>query len=147
MCKVDFYSLDDKCEYKLKYVVIVAEYQDRFIIVKHKDRATWEIPGGRIEDGESFDKAAQRELYEETGALEFELLPVAFYSVTREGTTSYGLLYYSKVRDLGKLPNFEIEKIEMVKSLPENLTYPQIQPDLFKKVMMGLESFHSIVGK
>lgn len=144
MCKVDFYSLDDKYKYQLKYVVIVAEYQGSFIVVKHKDRATWEIPGGHIEEGESLDRAAQRELYEETGALNFEFTPVAVYSVTREGAPSFGILYYSKVTELGKLPDFEIEQVELVRRLPKSLTYPQIQPELFDKVVMELEGLQAV---
>jgi 8-oxo-dGTP diphosphatase len=36
---------------------------------------------------------------------------------------------------MGELPNFEIEEIKFVDELPENLTYPDIQPHLFEKVI------------
>ena len=35
----------------------------------------WEIPGGGIDPGESFEEAAAREIVEETGITEFELGP------------------------------------------------------------------------
>ena len=41
--------------------------------MRHKDRSTFEIPGGHIEDGEDYISCAKRELYEETGAKEFDL--------------------------------------------------------------------------
>ena len=42
---------------------------------------SFEIPGGHIEPGESPEQAARRELYEETGALDYTLQPVGVYGV------------------------------------------------------------------
>lgn len=50
--------------------VIVVCFEDagraRFLLVRHEDRG-WELPGGRIEGGESPEAAAGREFAEETG--------------------------------------------------------------------------------
>ena len=68
---VRFYdSIDDT---KLKYAVIVALYQNKWVFCKHKERNTYEIPGGHRERGETIDTAAKRELCEETGALHFTI--------------------------------------------------------------------------
>lgn len=40
-------------------------------------------------------------------------------------------VWYFKVR---KLPNFEIEKIDLLERIPDNWTYPEIQPKLLKKI-------------
>ncbi|MFR7445451.1 MAG: NUDIX domain-containing protein [Sellimonas intestinalis] len=42
---------------------------------------TYEVPGGHREAGETIDETARRELYEETGATDFDLFPVCVYSV------------------------------------------------------------------
>lgn len=44
------------------------------------------------------------------------------------------MLYYANIFKLGKLPDLEMERIEFFDDLPDRLTYPFIQPDLFRKV-------------
>lgn len=131
--KVEFHDLN--CINELKYVVIQAKYKGQWIFVRHKDRETWEIPGGHIENDELADKAAERELKEETGALEFYLKPICNYSVSRGDKKSYGRLYFAEVNKLGNLAQFEIAEIIFRDELPNNLTYEKIQPYLFKKVI------------
>ncbi len=136
MFEVEFYDNGIISEDKLKYVVIQAEYDGKWILVRHKDRETWEIPGGHIEVGEIPKDAASRELYEETGAKNFTLKLLCIYSARhlKNNTISYGQLYYSKVTELDNLPDSEIEEIKFANSLPENISYPHILPFLFQKV-------------
>ena len=76
--KIEFY--DEISPSLLRFSVIIAHSRGKLVLCKHKERDTYEFPGGHIEPGESAEEAARRELYEETGAVEFELQPVCAYS-------------------------------------------------------------------
>ena len=140
MAIVRFYKPDFVPGGKLIYSVICARVCDKWIFVRHRDRTSWEIPGGHIEDGESPDEAAYRELKEETGARDFDLECVATYSVEKDGNMGYGRLYFAEVRQHGCLPDTsEIAMVMFSFHLPENLTYPDIQPLMFRRTIKYLK--------
>lgn len=49
--------------------VVLLDTDDRVLLIRSKwdGRSLWFTPGGRIEEGESPEEAARRELHEETG--------------------------------------------------------------------------------
>jgi 8-oxo-dGTP diphosphatase len=135
MAIVNFHDILFEPAEGLIYSVIAARYAGKWIFVRHHERSNWEIPGGHIENNESPFVAAGRELMEETGAVEFILDCVSTYSVEKDGNTGYGRLFLAEVSKLGELPgNSEIAELIMKDNLPENLTYPDIQPHLFRRV-------------
>ena len=117
----------------LGYAVIVSRYQGQWVFCKHRQRETWEIPGGRRKPEEFILDTAHRELFEETGAADYTLSPVCVYCVAGD-TRSYGLLCFAEVRSFAALPDLEIERIALFDELPEALTHPAIQPFLFEQV-------------
>lgn len=138
MLKVNFYdSVDDA---KLKFAVIVSRYNNHWVFCKHKERNTYECPGGHREKDEIIENTAKRELWEETGAKSFELFPVCVYSVSGKDEVidsneeSFGMLYFAEIHSFGELPPLEIECVRLFDVLPENWTYPEIQPKLLQKV-------------
>lgn len=135
MVQVTFHDPNLIPEAQLKFAVIAARYDGQWVFVRHKQRATWEIPGGHREPGEAIGDTARRELQEETGALEFSLRPLTVYGVTRDGVTTYGMLFSAEITQLGPLSEaVEIGEITLTDSLPAALTYPAIQPTLYRYV-------------
>ena len=149
---VNFYDkVDDTL---LKFAVIIAKTQGRYVFCKHRERNTWEVPGGHREPGEVILDTAKRELYEETGAAAFDIRQVCAYSVKEDGYAgqeSFGMLYYADISSfqtelrsesygegvvlIGELEELhsEIEKIMITDKMPEAWTYPEIQPKLLEK--------------
>ncbi|PRR78121.1 putative 8-oxo-dGTP diphosphatase YtkD [Clostridium liquoris] len=139
MFKINFYKLNTIEDNKLLFAVIMTRFNGQWLYVRHRDRNTWEIPGGHREENENINDTASRELFEETGATKFRLTPICVYSVERDETIDYtesfGQLFYSEVEELDNLLHFEISEIKLFDDIPDNLTYPLIQPFLHKKVL------------
>lgn len=133
MIKVNFYdSIEDSL---FKFAVIISKFNGKWVFCKHKERNTFECPGGHREENELIDETAKRELWEETGALKYKINPVCAYSVDKDGEEVFGMLYFADIYEFEKIPLFEIEKIELFDELPTEWTYPLIQPLLIKQVM------------
>lgn len=138
---IKFYNLDILPNDKLEFAVILSKHRDKFIFVKHKNRDTWEIPGGKREIDESILETGVRELKEETGADSFEINPICEYSVTLNNETKYGRLFFATIRSFNPLSQFEIQEVKLFDKLPENLTYPNIQPKLFKEILLRTQNY------
>ena len=130
MLKVCFY--DSVKDSLIEFAVIVSKYNGKWVFCKHKERNTFECPGGHREKGEKIEETARRELWEETGAINYNLHPICVYSVVKEIEETFGMLYFAEIYEFEKLPSHEIEKIELFDDLPTQWTYPQIQPLLLK---------------
>ena len=139
MLEVKFYdSVDDSL---LKFAVIISQSNGKWVFCKHKERDTYEVPGGHREAGENIVETAKRELQEETGAVKFEIKPIYVYSVTGKtrvnntGEETFGLLCFAEITEFAKELHSEMEKVVLMDKLPENWTYPLIQPKLIEKYL------------
>jgi 8-oxo-dGTP diphosphatase len=135
--EVKFYeNVEDS---KLKFAVIISKSDGKWVFCKHKERDTYEIPGGHRENGEKIEDTAKRELNEETGAEIFNIEPICVYSVTGKnrvnetGEESFGMLYYADIKSFNQELHSEMEKIVLLDELPIEWTYPLIQPLLVKE--------------
>lgn len=132
--QIRFY--DEVDDALLKFAVIISKSNGKFVFCKHKERDTYEVPGGHREMNEDIFETAKRELNEETGAVDFDITPICVYSVTAkdnfDGEETFGMLYYADIRTFEEIHS-EIEKIIITDTLPLKWTYPLIQPELLKK--------------
>ena len=118
MVEVRFYDKEKVNDALLKFAVIIARSNGKWVFCKHKD-------------------TARRELYEETGALEYSLTPVCVYSVTApdnfDGQETFGMLYFADIRRFEEELHSEIEKIILTDELIGSWTYPLIQPKMIEE--------------
>lgn len=130
--KVKFYeTVDDSL---LKFAVIISKTNGKWVFCKHRERETYEAPGGHREENENILDTAKRELYEETGAINFDIKPVCVYSVTiGESEESFGMLYFADIYSFENELHSEIEKIIICNDLVSSWTYPLIQPRLIEE--------------
>lgn len=137
MLEVNFY--DTVSDELLKFAVIIARTKGKWVFCKHKERDTYEVPGGHRELGETILDTAKRELREESGAVEFDIKPVCAYSVKgktkvneRDEDESFGMLFVADIFSFEEL-HCEIEEILISDALVDNWTYPLIQPRLLEE--------------
>lgn len=116
-----------------KYVVVLSRFQGKLLFSRHRKRTTWETQGGHIEPGETPLEAAKRELYEESGATDFDIAPLCDYWAGDEQTRTEanGMVFTANIRTLGPLPESEMAEVKCFDDLPKNVTYPGITPVLY----------------
>ena len=132
--RIDFYELEEIEDSLLEFAVIFAVSDGKYIFVRHRDRNTWEIPGGHRELNEKIEDTGERELKEETGAKDFHISPVCDYSVDIDVERRYGRLFYCNVKEISDQLEHEIEEVGFFEDCPTDLTYPEIQPYLYEEV-------------
>lgn len=129
-CKV--YELEELKEYK--YVVVFSKHNGKLLLSRHKERSTWETQGGHIEKGETPLEAAKRELFEESGAVEYTIKPVFDYWAGDGKSWSNGMVFTAEIEELDNIPESEMAEVRKFSSLPDSLTYPGITPVLFNRL-------------
>lgn len=132
-----------------KYVVILSRYEGKLLLSRHKERNTWETQGGHIEDGETPMQAAKRELYEESGAVQYEIAPLCDYWAGEPDMVDgvIGVVFVAKIMQLGNIPESEMQEVKAFTSLPENITYPSITPvlyELFQRIGDDIVQFEKV---
>jgi 8-oxo-dGTP diphosphatase len=99
----------------MRWVYAIGFRDERFLMVHNPRRGGWEMPGGKVEEGEEPQDAAVREFREEAGAL-FQPLGCMEY----EG----GLIFAGKVIDDHAGGEMEWRLFD---ELPAELAFPAVE--------------------
>ena len=148
MEKIDLFNLNQKPDYTqckvcisnlgalkaYRFVVIFARYRNKWLYCRAKDRDSFETAGGHIENNETTLEAARRELYEETGAVHYDIEPAFDYSVHIPTAYSNGQLFFARIKELGTIPDFEMAEVKLFDAIPDKMRFPGILPVLYHKI-------------
>ncbi|NGQ93746.1 NUDIX domain-containing protein [Brevibacillus sp. SYP-B805] len=85
------------------HVLVVPLWGGKIVFTHHKERGI-ELPGGKIERGETPLAAAVRELFEETGASLARIELIGQYIITIGETKIVKAIYLAEVNELWPLP-------------------------------------------
>ena len=132
MLKLKYLKSGEYREEDICVSVMAAFHDGKWVFVRDKERTSWELPGGHREKGETPLQTAHRELYEETGATNADIVPVTAFSITTEKGTDYAVLYLAYINAAGPIPeSSEVGETREFSRIPADLTYPLIHYDLF----------------
>ena len=99
----------------------MSQYKGKYVFSFNKKRNGWEIPGGHIEEGETWIEAAKHEMYEETGTTKIHVEPICVYKIS-----AFALLCYCENLEMDELPKeYKMDKIMLSEDLPDNLTFSE----------------------
>lgn len=117
-----------------QYVVVLSEYNGMLLFSRHRDRKTWETQGGHIEPDETPLDAAKRELYEESGAVDFDIQTAFDYRAGDDSGHANGMVFLAHIKTLAPIPDSEMAEVHSFDTLPPDaqLTYPGITPVLYR---------------
>lgn len=104
-----------------KHVWIICKYKDQWLLTEHRSRGL-EFPGGKVEEGETAEEAAIREVMEETGGVVKKLYYIAQYFVTGRSGTIIKNVYYAPIETLKEQPTYyETNGPVLLNEIPENI--------------------------
>lgn len=100
----------------LTFTLVVAQYQERYLLIFDAIRDQWEIPGGGIEHGETPHDCARRELFEESSQIAEQLSFRGLFKFRMQDKTEYGALYSTVLSEIRPFaPNAEAQRMTLRK--------------------------------
>ncbi|QSS99327.1 nucleoside triphosphatase YtkD [Pontibacillus sp. ALD_SL1] len=104
-----------------KHVWVISRYDGKWLLTEHKDRGI-EFPGGKVEEGETPEQAAVREVMEETGGEVEDLSYIGQYHVDGKGGCIIKNIYFATISNLTKQETyFETKGPVCLDTLPKGL--------------------------
>ncbi|MEH7442586.1 nucleoside triphosphatase YtkD [Bacillus sp. JJ1122] len=86
-------------EKRPRHILVICRYNDAWLLTRHSNRGL-EFPGGKVEEGETLEDAARREVIEETGGILGNLVSIGEYKVADGAGSFVKRIFYGEVIEL-----------------------------------------------
>lgn len=117
---------------KPKHVWVICKYKKEWLLTRHKERGL-EFPGGKVEEGETAEEAAVREVKEETGAKIQSICYIGQYFVSGKSGNVIKNVYYAEIDKLiEQATYFETDGPRLLEIIPENLKQNELYSFIMK---------------
>lgn len=104
-----------------KHVWIICKYKNEWLLTKHKERGL-EFPGGKVEDGETAEQGAIREVEEETGGIISRIEYIGQYIVAGRKENLVKNIYYATILEvISQHTYYETEGPVLLSNIPSNV--------------------------
>lgn len=115
-------SFEDRpFSYEPKHVWVVCRREDEWLLTHHLRRGL-EFPGGKVEDGETPEEAAVREVREETGGIVSHLQYIGQYKVSGKDKIIIKNIYFATISDLKDHTHYnETNGSVLLKEIPDDI--------------------------
>ncbi|GEM_PF-121200 len=115
-----------------KHVWVICRYKGQWLLTKHKERGL-EFPGGKVEQGETAEEAAIREVYEETGGRVEQMHYIGQYYVKGKKEHVIKNVYFATVHHLDdKNSYYETDGPVLLSEIPRNVNHNQAYSFIMK---------------
>lgn len=137
----------------IEFVAVYARYGGKWVYCFHKKRKSFEHPGGHVEPGETPMQAARRELWEESGIQDCQIIPLWDYEFIWENGEgrNNGRVYFADAHSIGELPENEMERVELFCGVPEQYTYDNQEEErdlaMIQKMLLAYEGVNTCCKK
>ena len=130
---------------QLPLALVVAQHQGNVLFIFNNWRKVWELPGGMIDEGETPEAAARRELQEETSqiAADLQFVGLAKFRLKPDHRLEFGAIYACNLEQIQPFQKNE----EASRIMWWDLTSPVVEPVTEIDRKLAEMTLHIIEGR